>query len=623
MTRRLLVTLASLMLVLGATAGTAVAAKPTVTAHGQAGTITKIGTSRLSAAASSAAGLTANGEDEFRDNPEVDAADTSKYVTGSVSAARIAAAHVPRPGAQAVNDVTGSTTTADGLNHYDNRTADGGNKFSLEPPDQALCVSDDWVVESVNTVLRVRHASDLTAATGVMAINPFLGLAAEINRTTGVYGPFISDPKCYYDTATDRWFFTVVELDQDPNTGAFTGGTAVYLAVSQSGDPTATWNVYKIDTTNDGGNGNCPCFGDQPLIGADANGFYISTNVYPLFEAGFNGAEVYAISKAQLAAGNPTPTIVKFFQPTLAEGEAYTLQPATTPPGADFDTERGGTEYFLSALEFTGTVDNRIALWALTNTSSLDTTPDLALHMTVMSSEVYGVPPAMQQKDGPTPLKALLGNKSLAAQVFGIRKSEEHLNMLNSNDDRMQQTVFVDGQIWGALNTVIKGPTGVTRTGIAWFAVAPSWPGGELHGSVSHQGYINVDNNNVAFPAVAANADGDVLVSYTIVGPDQYPSAGYSWISSGTSGAANVARWGDGPADGYVGYMAIYPPAGGVERWGDYGAAVADSSGNLWFAAETINQSCTLSEALSDGFTCGGTRTIYANWGSTIVKVAP
>lgn len=121
-----------------------------------------------------------------------------------------------------------------------------------------------------------------------------------------------------------------VEPDVNPATGAFSGGTDVLLAVSTTSNPTGTWNIYQIETTNDGDLGNCPCLGDLPLIGADANGFYISTNDFPLFSAGFNGAMVYALSKTTLAAGG-TPTVVKFFQPTLAEGFAYSIQPTTTP----------------------------------------------------------------------------------------------------------------------------------------------------------------------------------------------------------------------------------------------------------------------------------------------------
>ena len=47
-----------------------------------------------------------------------------------------------------------------------------------------------------------------------------------------------------------------------------------------------------------------------------------------------------------------------------------------------------------------------------------------------------------------------------------------------------------------------------------------------------------------------------------------------------------------------------------------------DSAGNIWFATETINQSCSFSTFLSDT-SCGGFRTVLANWGTTIGKVAP
>ena len=42
-----------------------------------------------------------------------------------------------------------------GLNHRDQRLANGGNQFSLEPPDQGLCVGNGFTVEVVNSVLRV------------------------------------------------------------------------------------------------------------------------------------------------------------------------------------------------------------------------------------------------------------------------------------------------------------------------------------------------------------------------------------------------------------------------------------------------------------------------------------
>src|SRR5262245_40872830 len=79
-----------------------------------------------------------------------------------------------------------------GLNHRDQRLANGGNQFSLEPPDQGLCVGNGFVVEAINSVIRVynRNGAPLT---GVQDLNTFLGYPAAINRTTGVIGPQVID----------------------------------------------------------------------------------------------------------------------------------------------------------------------------------------------------------------------------------------------------------------------------------------------------------------------------------------------------------------------------------------------------------------------------------------------
>ena len=42
-----------------------------------------------------------------------------------------------------------------GLNHREQRLANNGNQFSLEPPDQGLCVGNGFVMESINDALRV------------------------------------------------------------------------------------------------------------------------------------------------------------------------------------------------------------------------------------------------------------------------------------------------------------------------------------------------------------------------------------------------------------------------------------------------------------------------------------
>src|SRR5206468_12651994 len=93
----------------------------------------------------------------------------------------------------------------EGLNHYQQRYSRGGNQFSVEPPDQGMCVGNGQVVEAVNDVFNVYSAStgqSLLAdntATNIVAgfprnvnhaidLNSFYGYTAAIHRTTGALG---------------------------------------------------------------------------------------------------------------------------------------------------------------------------------------------------------------------------------------------------------------------------------------------------------------------------------------------------------------------------------------------------------------------------------------------------
>ena len=202
----------------------------------------------------------------------------------------------------------------DGLNHNDQRFANGGNQFSLEPPDQGLCAGNGFVIETVNDVLAVYNTSG-NKLVGPVDLNTFYAYAAAINRTTGVRGPELTDPSCYFDAATQRWFHVVLTLEVVPsgaNGGRLTGPNRLDIAVSQTSDPTGTWSLYHLPVQDDGTQGTpnhgCSagsppatwrtnpnaCIGDYPHIGADANGFYVSTNEYSLFGPEYKAAQVYA-----------------------------------------------------------------------------------------------------------------------------------------------------------------------------------------------------------------------------------------------------------------------------------------------------------------------------------------
>ncbi len=538
-----------------------------------------------------------------------------------------------------------------GLNHRDQRLANGGNQFSIEPPDQGLCVGNGFVLETVNDVLRVFNTSG-APLTGVIDLNSFYGYPAQINRTTGAQGPFVTDPSCYYDPDTQHWFHVILTLDVDPGTGDFLGPNHLDIAVSTSSDPTGSWVIYRLPVQNDGTDGTpdhgCsfgPCIGDYPHIGADKYGFYITTNEYSLFGPEYKSAQVYALSKSQLAANASSVTVVQFdttdaVQSSQGAQPGFTVWPATSPASI-YNTKSGGTEFFLSsnAAEEAnevpgGSFSKELIVWALTNTKSLDSSsPDLRLRNKVVRSEVYGIPPKSDQKPGDIPLGECINDTTILTpfgvgcwNLFFLPANEpahdEVLSHLDSNDTRMQQVWYAQDRIWGALDTVVK-VNGQERAGIAYFVVkAKVEDRGRLNAEIDNQGYLAVKNNNVTYPAIAVLPNGKGIMAFTLVGQDYYPSAAYVSISKKGIGSVHVSGAGLGPDDGFTSYKAFVgdPPR---TRWGDYGAAVTDGS-NIWIASEYIGQTCTLAQYLTGAIgSCGGTRTSLANWGTRISGVTP
>jgi hypothetical protein len=546
---------------------------------------------------SAAPGDAAAGGPEFRAEPLSDNPLPASTVTPPKSG--------PTPIARSV---PGNVLGAPGLNHHDSRTADGGNQFSLEPPDQALCVGNGFVLEGVNDAVSIRDAATNMAIGGVSSLNRFFGLASSFNRSlppgANRFGPFTSDPKCLYDVDTRRFFFTTLVLATDPATNAYTGQSFVLIAVSKTSDPTMGFTVFGIDTTNDGSNGithpGCPCLGDQPLIGLDHNGLYISTNEFPLFANGFNGAQIYGLSKQMLAAyasgaSVALPTLAYLEAGNLATPDAggiwYTVQPAKSTPNEDdleYESDsRGlrGVEYFLSALDFFGPGDTRLALWALSNTASLQTaTPDLRVQIKTIDTKTFYMTPDN------------LNQKGSAGQI-------------QSNDDRMNQVIKYGNTLYGALNTAVSGSSGTSTAGVAYWGIKPRWKNGVLDGSVRLQGTVSVAGNNLVFPSIGLNRDGEGMMVFSLIGPDYYPSAAYVRFNSdaGPRGPVVVAGAGVAP---YVSFNTV--PGKSAGRWGDYSAA-ADDRNNVWGAAEFVPVA-TFGAASQGGL---------ANWGTYVWRLTP
>lgn len=514
-----------------------------------------------------------------------------------------------------------------GLNLHDQRFANGGNQFTVEPPDQGLCAGNGFVVEAVNDVAQVYNTSGQALLNGGNAVdlNSFYGYPAAINRTTGAFGPELTDPSCIYDAGVNRFFMVVLTLDRVGTTSALAGTNHLDIAVSDTGDPTGTWTIFSLPVQNDGTQGTpdhqCggPCLGDYPHIGADANGIYLTTNEFSLFGPGFFGSQVYAISKQALVNG--TVSSVELFDTLGAgpDGAGFTVWPAQSV-GTNYPTDNNGTEYFLSsrAVFSDDGTSTGILQWTMTNTASLDTSsPNPTLGLAQIPVQQYAVPGLATQPAGNHPLGDCIADLTFACNttIAGVNSHDNSTfanHALNANDSRMQQVTYANGKLWGALDTAVN-VGGQDRAGVSYYVVNPN------AAKIVVQGQLGAAGTDYTYPAIGVLNNGKGVMAFTLTGDTNFPSAAYAGIDA-KAGASTVhiAADGAGAWDGFTQYRVF---GAGRPRWGDYGAA-AVMGNSIWVASEYVAQTCDYTTFKADP-TCGGTRAPLGNWSTRISQVTP
>jgi hypothetical protein len=484
-----------------------------------------------------------------------------------------------------------------GLTHLQQRTARGGNQFSTEPPDQGLAVGNGFVLEAVNSALNVYDTNGIQLLLRPVALSEFFGLPPGVNRTTGFRGVFPGDPVALFDPETQRWFIAAWS-QLNTATGVALAQSRLYLAVSQTSDPTGAYSIYVLNTTlaHDVDKGG-PRIPDFPHFAVDHYGLYISINEFNITPEGdvdgFIDAAILAISKQDLinGSGGAFPRVVRFPLP-FSSGFEFTVFPAVNSPDSGPLLANGGTQFFVSS-HFVTATEHTLALWALTNTKSLDSqNPNLDLSAVVVETQPYHFPTiAVAQKKGFHPLGKSLG---------------EPVEKLDPGDFRVVSATYSAGRLWATLSSQKTETQGVQRIAAEYFAFRPDINGAFFTATLVTQGVISQPGANLLYPAIAVNAQQRGGIVFTLVGPNDYPSAAFAPVRNNTVGPVQIARAGNEPEDGFTGY----PEFGGnlVARWGDYSAATVDTDGIIWMATE---------------YTPDIARSSLANWCTYIIRLQP
>ena len=153
----------------------------------------------------------------------------------------------------------------------------------------------------------------------------------------------------------------------------------------------------------------------------------------------------------------------------------------------------------------------------------------------------------------------------------------------------MQQVMYANGKLWGALDTALNPDGGAQRAGIAWFIVNPnSQARSSTRATSAPTGY------DFTYPAIGVTASGRGVMAFTATGdtpqPERRPTRRSTRTPASAPGTSSPGGAGPAQDDGFTSYKAQVgnPPR---TRWGDYGAAAVDGN-SIWIASEYIAHAC-------------------------------
>lgn len=396
-----------------------------------------------------------------------------------------------------------------------------GSDQGMVPPDTQIAAGPSQVVETDNSNLSVwspsgslQHTTDL---------NKFFSVGG---------GSHITDSRIVYDATTGRWLMSSLSVNG-------TGGSKVYLAVSQTGDPTGSWNIYTVATS-------ASQVMDQPKLGVSSNLLVISWNS---FQSGnFVGAETAVMDKNSALDGSSLST--QTFGPTSS---VFSIVPAVS-------TTATNTQWLVynnsdPQLPHSGSTPT-VGLVALTGSPATNNLKWTQYQLP--SSATQLPPPAVQPNSG----------QSLA-----------------TNDDRFLSAVWQNGVLWTGGNTGIipsGSTTEVSGLRLVQISTTSSTP------TITQNFTVDSSGTSLFFPAVTMDGAGDLVVTATESSSSQYASAvAFSQpVGSSSDSVTPLQIYKNGKAD--FSCSGSCATASNGARWGDYSGAspFPGHPHHVWLAAE-------------------------------------
>ncbi len=449
------------------------------------------------------------------------------------------AQRLPRAGVASTPTIAEVVPGASALTYA---TVNGG--LPGTPPDVALGVSGDFVVQLTNGEARITSRATGQLAQAAQSLDSWLAISG---ARTAV------DPSILFDPATNRWF-TVAFIVSTANLP----GSTVQLRVSASADPTGAWRTYAYaDSQRDL---------DYPQLGLTADKAVVTANAY----GGVNKdvlEDVLLLSwpKLALAAGAPAAPGV-----TSLGTDSFGAVPAASSGGS--------TDGYLPYVSWTAD--------AATGVQTSATAEVIVVSGSPGAPTISRVAAATRPMTNPTgvgvPTDPLAGS-TLATQPDG--------RPLDPGDGRTLAAVAVAGRVWFTVPEVCAQQTQQTPTVCARVLGVPLNAGQTVAADVDTT--FSLPGTHVWNQALTVSPDQVATLAFSWTTPviaapvgNGHPGVGVVTLDAAGTWSAPVLRAG---AEAYVGTTNEITTRGFL-RWGDFATATPDpaSPGAVWIAQQWV-----------------------------------
>ncbi len=326
----------------------------------------------------------------------------------------------------------------------------------------------------------------------------------------------LTDPRIIYDAVSGRWLASISDLDTN----------SVRLAVSTGADPTAPWTLSSYPATG------CA---DQPRLGVADGIVVLAADIFRNCDDSGSqaiGNEVWVVNKQELVGGATNPDFTSF-GPNAGISSFAPVQSLSAT----------ATDYAVSVDEPTSRVVHVYA--------------------------VDGIPPAaVTVTEVATPTIMRIFRPQIAAQP--PTASGRPQQGIETNDDRVLQSIWENGKLWFTANTACMPAGDVLLRSCA-----------RIVEFSTDSAKVTMDNNlsqlgaHLFYPAIAPDGAGNLVIVYGESGATVPPEL------------VAVGRTADGS---FTDPVVIAQSAGAYlgDRYGDYFGAARDpgSPGLVWVAGE-------------------------------------